>query len=381
MRITNSMMMKKYAESLSDSLNQVDRYSQQVTSGTKFTRASEDPTDAVTSLKLLSQLSQVDSYKSSASTASTWLQTSETSVKTIDSILQSASETVTAAKNGTNTDSDLANYAKSLTNYQAEILQTLNQTSGSQYVFGGSLTGNPPFKIGTAADVTAGSADMVSLSGTGAVTFTDTDDGVAGHQNIVGLLLYNIPNTDQYIPVSDIGTGAVPTGATSSQIGYYTTQNSAMSYNSSVDLGMGEQVSDYQVAGGTAMNVATSPLDFLVVDSGGTTTNLYDQLGNVVTQLDSGDSSGLGDLLSLIGTTQDEESKTVVEIGSKEQMCTFMTNKFTNDDTNLQSGLSSAMDVDSTQVITNYIQSQAVYQAAQSICSNVMQHSLFDFLK
>lgn len=378
MRITNSMMMKKYAESLSDSLNQVDRYSQQVTSGTKFTRASEDPTDAVTSLKLMEQLSQVGSYQSSAGTASTWLKTTETSVKTIDSILQSASETVTAAKNGTNTGSDLANYEKSLTNYQQELLQTLNQTSGSQYVFGGSTTGNPPFKIGTAADV---STDMVSLSGTGAITFTGTDDGIAGHQNIVGLLLYNIPNTDTYIPVSDIGTGAVPTGATPGDIGYYTTRNSAMSYTESIDLGMGEQVSDYQVTGGTAMNVATSPLDFLVVDSDGTTANLYDQLGKVVTQLKNGDSSGLGGLLDLVGTTQDEESKTVVEVGSKEQMCTFMTNKFTNDNTNLQSSLSSAMDVDSAQTITNYIQSQAVYQAAQSICSNVMQHSLFDFLK
>ena len=378
MRITNSMMMKKYAQSLSESLNQVDRYSQQVTDGTKFDRASEDPTDAVTSLKLMQQLSQVASYKSSAGTASTWLQVSETSVKTVDSILQSAGETVTAAKNGTNTGDDLANYAKSLQSYQEELLQTLNQTSGSQYVFGGSTAGNPPFKIGTAADV---GTDMVTLSGAGAVTFTGTDDGVAGHQNIVGLLLYNIPNTDQYIPVSDIGTGAVPSGAAPSDIGYYSTRNSAMSYTSSIDLGMGEQVSDYQVAGGTSMNVATSPLNFLVVDSDGTAANLYDVLGKTAVQLEQGDSSGLGSLQYLIGATQNEESKTVVEIGSKEQMCTFMTHKFANDDTNLQSSLSKAMDVDSAQAITNYIQSQAVYQAAQSICSNVMQHSLFDFLK
>ncbi len=385
MRITSSMMMDKYRDSLSESLNQVDEYTRQVSDGTKFARPSDDPVDAVVSLRNIRQLAVNGDYTSNVSGANTWLGISESAVSTVDKILQTAGETVTTAKNGTGNSSDEKNYAVSLQSYQQEYLQTLNTVSGGRYVFGGDAAGDPPFKIGSAEDISSGK--LANLSGSG-ITFTSTDASAgAGSQNIVGKLLYRVPATGKYIPVEDIGISSNFSDDPTS-LDYYSIHNSALRESSPVDMGLGEQVKDYQVAGGTAMDIATSALDFLVQPSTGQTmtspaqsVNLYDELGTVATQLQSGDTSGLGNLQDLISNTQTEEGKTTVEIGAKEKMCTFLKSKFTADNTNLQTALKSSMDVNANLAITNLVQSKASYQAAQAICTNVLQNSLADFLK
>lgn len=385
MRITSSMMMNKYRDSLSESLSQVDEYTRQVSDGTKFARPSDDPIDAITSLHNIRALAVNGDYSDNVSSASTWLSTTQASVTTVDQILQSAQETITAAQNGTNNDSDEQNYAKSIESYQTELLQTLNTVSGGRYVFGGDATGDPPFKIGSSEDISSGA--LVDLSSSG-VTFTDTDaDASASAQNIVGSLLYRLPDTGKYIPVSDIGVSS-NFSSDPHDIGYYSIKNSALDYSQPVDMGLGEQVSNYHVAGGTAMDISTSALDFLVQGTSDDTptppaqsVNLYDKMGTVAAQMESGDSSGLGSLLDLAGSTQTEESKSMVQIGAKESMCSFLTSRFQTDDENLQTNLKNSMDVDANLAITNLMQSKASYQAAQAICTNVLQNSLADFLK
>lgn len=386
MRITSSMMMNKYRDSLSESLGQVDEYTRQVTDGTKFARPSDDPIDAVASLRNIRQLSVNGDYTDNVASASTWLSITESAVSTVNRILSAADETVTAAQNGDKNESDYANYAKSLQSYQTELLQTLNTVSGGRYVFGGSVSDNPPFKIGTSADIAAGNMADLSTSG---VTFTDNNaDADATHQNIVGKLLYRLPSTGKYIPVSDIGISSNFSSYDSKSIEYYSIHNGALQNSAPVDMGLGEQVSDYRVAGGTAMDIATSALDFLVQSGTDETpvppaqsVNLFDELGTVAGQMLDGDASGLDALSDVVHDTQSEESKTVVEIGAKENMCSFLKDKFVTDNTNLQTNLKNSMDVNVNLAITNLIQSKAAYQAAQAICSNVLQNSLADFLK
>jgi len=366
MRITSSMMMNKYKDSLSSNLGRLSDDSDKISSQRKFTRGSQDPIGALKALKTSHQLENVDQYQASIDETSSWLGAVESNVKIVDQIIQVANSTIIAAKNGTNSPTDGANYAISLENYSQEMLQTLNSSFKGQYIYGGADNGNVPFKMGTADDLTTGSINDT-------VTFTPAQ--------VEGKLLYNIPNTNKYVPVSVINSDITNP---------YSVNNPDMKYTMPVDLGLGMKTdAGGNVVPGTAFEASTSALDFLVqnitYDSGTptvpTSNNLIDEFNSAAQTLRGGDNSQLNGTFDILTSTQNSELKATVVIGSKSKMLDFLSEKMTTDNTNLTTRLSTIEDIDTTEAMLNYSVSQMVYNASLSISSQVLQHSLIDFLK
>lgn len=349
--------MKDYTKSLEGSLGRVSDESGKITSQRKFDKASDDPVNAMKALRTYRQLATVDQYQSSVSETSAWVQDTEYAVNTVNTVLMAASSTLIAAK-GTSTASDLQNHAKSLDSYQTELLNTLNSTFNGQYVFGGKDSGCQPFKMGTSSEA-------------------DLDSGVPTGTDVNGKLLYNIPNTDKYVPVSMINNNPGPTAQ-------YSINNPAMKYSMPVDIGLGISTdpTTHNVINGTAFDASTSALDFVCqnITSAGCD-NIIDTLGTTSTQMKAGDSSGIGAAQDAVKDAQSLELKATVTIGEKSKLLGFMSNKLTNDNTNLTTRLSAVEDIDVTAEYSKYLVDQQVYNASLSVGSNILQHSLFDFLK
>ena len=386
MRITPTMMMNDYQNYLDDSLNRLNDDSQKISSGRTFDRGSQDPAGAMQALQASRQLAVVTQYQQSNTEATSWINNSASAIQTVNSLLQSANSTILEAQNGTNDANDETDYSASIDSYQQELLETLNSTFSGQYVFGGTSTGNSPFKVGTADDLASGSLNDLD---------TSTPTTFAANQ-VVGKLLYNIPNTGKYIPVSAINNIPASTVALSaSDPGYnaysaYSINNPAMKYTMPIDMGLGMKTdSSGNVVTGTAFDASNSALDFLCQFSAGTSSgnppapsdNIYDTFAETSAQLSSGDTSGLDNALDLVQNTQDSELKSSVMLGEKSKMLTFLGNNLTSENTNVTTSLSNIEDTDITQASTTYSMDQMAYQASLEISSTVLQHSLIDFLK
>jgi flagellar hook-associated protein 3 FlgL len=347
MRMTLGMIMDNYNSTLSDNLNLLNSSFSQISSQKKFSRASEDPTAAMQTLNSLHNINDLQQYKTNIDQTTSLMNTTESTVNTVNQIVVSAQETITAANNsGALSDTDNQTHALSLQSLQGEILQTLNTTSGSSYVFGGSQDGPAPFRAGVAAD--------------GA-----TPDGVTNEGK---LMYYNSKGTPPgYIPFRTINT----------------TNVDAMQVSMPVDVGLGMQVdSTGKVAAGTAFESATSAIDMLSSSMTATgNQNIYDTLGSAVTKLQVG---GAVDLGTELADSQKEYSSvlsTTVSIGEKTKMLTFLGDRNTTQDSNQQTRLSQVSDVDTTKAITDYQMRQMVYQASLSVGTKIMQPTLFDFMK
>jgi flagellar hook-associated protein 3 FlgL len=366
MRITSGMMMSNYRNALGNNLSRLNDENGKISSEMRFSRASDDPVAAMKTLKTYRQLANTDQYQQSVSETSSWMTATESAVSTVDKILTTANSTIVAAKNGTYSSGDAANQAKSVDSYQQELLQTLNSTFNGQYIFGGSDNSSQPFKIGTADE-----SDLAASAG----AFDNT-------ASVTGKLLYNIPNTKTYVPVSAISN------AKSGDPNYtYSINNPTMKYSMPVDVGLGITTdTSKNVVSGTAFESATSALDFLCQNFTGASTgaqseNIVDSLGDASTQLKSGTTPKLDDALNMVKSTQDSELKATVVIGEKSKTLGFLSDKLTNDNTNLNARLSTIADIDITEEYTKYQTDQQVYNASLSIGTNILQHSIFDFLK
>jgi flagellar hook-associated protein 3 FlgL len=159
-----------------------------------------------------------------------------------------------------------------------------------------------------------------------------------------------------------------------------------------VDLNLGIQVSSSNgsIQQGTAFDAATSGLSTIISgwtdgtsdgSSGGTATNIVDQLTGAISDLNSGNISGLSDLIGNVQDAQSAVLKVDVGIGEKNDMLSFVSGKLTDDQTNITTQMDDAMEVDPAQAITQYNMSETVYKEALSVSSTVLQESLIDFLK
>lgn len=338
MRMTTSMMMDSYNGTLSDNLNSLNTSFNQISSQRKFSRASDDPTAAMQSLKSIHSLNDIQQYKSNIDQTTSWMNTTESNVNIINQIVLSVQETFTTANNSaTRNSTDNKISAQTLQSVQSQLLQTLNSTFGGRYIFGGSENGPAPFKAGDAAT-----------------------DGKLMYFNTQG-------NPPAYVPFSSINT----------------TNISGMQMEMPVDVGLGMQVDvNGKVAKGTAFESATSGIDLMSFNMTNTgCQNLYDTLTSAINKLQAGSNV---DLSSELGTSQqayDSVLSTTVNIGEKTKMLTFLSDKNVVQNTNETTKLSQVSDVDTTQAITDYQLREMVYRASLSVGTKIIQPSIIDFMR
>lgn len=156
MRITNSMMVSSYLTDLNASLNRVSDLQSQVNTSKRISTLSDDPVATAQSLIVRSNLSTLSIYQSNIDTAQSALTTAETSVDSLNDIIQSAYEIAVDANDGTLTQDDLDTFATQIANLRDEVLSIANTTQGTNYIFGGyNVTGTetttssntPPFTV------------------------------------------------------------------------------------------------------------------------------------------------------------------------------------------------------------------------------------------
>lgn len=427
MRITNSMVMNRYTRDLNQSIERLSDDTERTSSNRSFLRASEDPVSAGQAISTATELNKTSQYRSNISGTQEWMKDTETAVQKFTDVLTSASTTLnSASSSGTNSEANNKILANSLTTtYQAQLLSSLNYSYAGQYVFGGSTSGLAPFKAGTDSDYESYTTSVSTYQNTyntsykaaisGGLSKTDaaakaSKEALAASQkasdfapvaditpngdgtitmkasltedDFEGKLLYLTPGTNQYIPVSKISTTAVPSGATASDLSYYSTENSAMTRSLPVDLGYGAQVSSGSMVDGTAFESFTDPLSFLLQPtSQNGTNNVYDDYGYTAQKLEDNDSSSVSNSMTLNTNTSTSTSIANAVVGGKENMLSYLSDKYTSDNTNLTSRLSDEQGLDAATGYMKLSMDSVVYQAALSVSSTILQNNLTNFLK
>lgn len=346
MRISTTMMYQNYTNMIENKTSDVQKYSDQVSSGMKFQRASDDPVSAMQTLEACHEYAQNEQYQSSYSSADSWMQNTESTLNQLNTIIQSAQEKLTEAANGTNASDDDADNATALADYQQEILTALNTQVNGRYVFGQGASDPAPFRLGT------------DSSGATRLQFYDYNKALPASQ----------VDADGYAFVNTMTQANV--------------QSEHLS--DAVDLGLGIQVSGGAPVSGTYFQADTSGLDAIVAGftgTGSTAVNLVDTLQDTVTKLKSGDSSTVASALTVAQNAQSAVLNVTVDVGERRNMLSFVSSTLSAGKTNIESSLSSAMDADTTEASMDYTMSMTVYKASLSVAASALQESLVDFLK
>ncbi|AIF68053.1 flagellar hook-associated protein FlgL [Terribacillus saccharophilus] len=147
MRITQSMMSNSMLRNLSNSYSDLNKYSEQLSSGKKITKPSDDPVVATKGMGYRTEVRDVAQYKRNLSEAQSWIDNSDSALSNATSALQRLRELAVQASNGTYEEGQRGNIAEEVDQLKEQLATVANTQVNEKYIFNGSTTNTAPVTI------------------------------------------------------------------------------------------------------------------------------------------------------------------------------------------------------------------------------------------
>lgn len=144
MRVTQSMLSNNMLRNLSSSYNKMGKLQEQITTGKKVNRPSDDPVVVMKSLGYNMQVDRVAQFQKNLGEVNNWLDSSDDALDGVGQVLQRARELATNASNtGAMTEEDRDKIKVELEQLQNQIQDLANTKVGDKYIFSGKMTDQP----------------------------------------------------------------------------------------------------------------------------------------------------------------------------------------------------------------------------------------------
>ncbi|MCE4049426.1 MULTISPECIES: flagellar hook-associated protein FlgL [Bacillaceae] len=159
MRVTQSMLSANSLRNISNSYNKMNQLSNQVATGKKITKPSDDPVVAMKGMYYRSSLSEVEQYKRNLSELYLWMDNSEASMNQASSGLDRVRELLVQGKTDTNGVDERGAIAEEINQIKEDLVNVANTKVNGKYLFHGTDISNPPVTAGNPPQVAANIAD------------------------------------------------------------------------------------------------------------------------------------------------------------------------------------------------------------------------------
>lgn len=185
MRINTYMAFETSVSQLQSRQTALSRAQEQLTSGKRVDRPSDDPAAAARAERALAAIGRADASQRALDTSRNAMALTESALGDAGEMLQQARELVISAGNGSLTDTDRRTLAEAIRGLRNDLLAVANRgDGGGRYLFGGQGSDVPPLVDGvngvtyrgTGGEQLASAGEITPLSVDGYAAFLSTPD-------------------------------------------------------------------------------------------------------------------------------------------------------------------------------------------------------------
>lgn len=171
-RITNTMLVNNLRQNLINNIFNLEKYQQQLSTGRRINKLSDDPAALVKSLRLRTNLVEGEQYLANIKEGINFMETTDSALNNLTSILHRVRELSVQAANGTNEHSAYLALSKEIKELTEQLSLVANTTYGTKYIFGGTNVTQPPYQEGFGTNNWAGNDNPLNLEIGVGVTMT-----------------------------------------------------------------------------------------------------------------------------------------------------------------------------------------------------------------
>jgi flagellar hook-associated protein 3 FlgL len=146
---------------ISQSYERMAKTQEQLSTGKKISRPSDDPVVAMKGMTYRTNLTEVEQYKRNLSEAYNWMENADTALDKANSVLQRIRELTVQASNDTLEDSQKQMIGKEITQLKEHLASVANTQVAGKYLFNGNDTTTKPVDLST--DTFSSNQNVVEL--------------------------------------------------------------------------------------------------------------------------------------------------------------------------------------------------------------------------
>jgi flagellar hook-associated protein 3 FlgL len=147
MRISDTMNTQATITNFAQLRQQVDDAQTQVSSGLRFSEASQDPAAAAGVMLNNTQLDALGQFQKNADTATRRVNLEESALSQMNTLLANAQQLAVSQATATATPATMQTTAQAVNQLLAQAVQIANTKDGNEYLFGGTNSTAQPFSV------------------------------------------------------------------------------------------------------------------------------------------------------------------------------------------------------------------------------------------
>ncbi|EZP75125.1 flagellar hook-associated protein FlgL [Parageobacillus genomosp. 1] len=163
MRVTQSMLANNMLKHLSTSYANLGKYQEQLSTGKKINRPSDDPVVAMKGIAYRTNLTEVEQFKRNFSEAYNWVENSDAALDKATQALQRIRELVVQASNDTYEETQRQAISQEIKQLTEQLVTIANTKVGDKYIFNGTNTLQQPVQMVNGSITTSSNAEEVKI--------------------------------------------------------------------------------------------------------------------------------------------------------------------------------------------------------------------------
>lgn len=149
MRVTQNMLAANSLRHISRGYERLEKLEEQLASGKKINRPSDDPVVAMKGMRYRTELLETEQFQRNLSEVYSWMDNSDAALDKVTATLDRIRELTVQASNGTYEESQRGNIASEVDQLISHIESLGNTKVNNKYIFNGSDTTNKPIDLAT----------------------------------------------------------------------------------------------------------------------------------------------------------------------------------------------------------------------------------------
>ncbi|TMN21355.1 flagellar hook-associated protein FlgL [Lentibacillus cibarius] len=154
MRITQSMLSSNMLKNLSNSYSKLNSSMDQLSTGKKINRPSDDPVIAMKGMGYRTQVTEVDQFKRNTNEVHSWMDNSDAALDKATKALQRMRELAVQASNDTYDEGERQNVKEEVEQLKEHLVDIANTNVNGKYIFNGTDTDTEPVTTNGEGEIT-----------------------------------------------------------------------------------------------------------------------------------------------------------------------------------------------------------------------------------
>ncbi|HEY4602076.1 MAG TPA: flagellar hook-associated protein FlgL [Cerasibacillus sp.] len=144
MRVTQNMLSNQMLRNLSSNYGKLDQYLEQLHTGKKVRRPSDNPVVAMKGMGYRAEVSKIEQFKNNASEADNWFENTDEALDKMTKALHRIYDLAVQGSTGSYNEEDRINMMSEVKQLKEHVIDIANTSVGGKYIFNGRQTDQPP---------------------------------------------------------------------------------------------------------------------------------------------------------------------------------------------------------------------------------------------